>query len=231
MKTLGLLGGLSWQSTELYYRLLNQRVAEKLGGLHSAKLLIYSFDFDGIAALQHAENWPEAGAQMVKAALKLKAGGAEAIVICTNTMHMFAADIEAATGLPVMHIGDAVAHELAAQNITQAGILGTYFTMSMDFYADYYRTKHGITLIAPDEADKHRISTIIYNELCKGIASDDSRKHYITVMESLRQAGAQAIILGCTEICLLINAAHFPSLPILNSTKLHAEYAVDFALS
>jgi len=231
MKTLGLLGGMSWNSTELYYRWMNQSVAQQLGGLHSAQLLMYSFDFAEIAAQQKAENWAALGAQMIDGAQRLKAAGADALVICTNTMHLFAPKIEAATGLKVLHIGDAVARELTKQHITQAGILGTLYTMRMPFYADYYRAQHGIRLIAPSEGEQQIVSDIIYNELCRGAVQEPSRAQYLAVMAALQSQGAQAIILGCTEIGMLIEPQHFPALLILDSTRLHVEYAVAYALN
>lgn len=230
MKTLGLIGGMSWNSTELYYRLINQAVAREAGGLHSAKILLHSFDFAEIAALQKTEDWAGATARMVGAANILKQGGADAIVICTNTMHRMAPEIEGATRLPVLHIIDAIADRLRQQRVTKAGILGTYFTMTASFYADYFKARHGITLLAPDEAAKQEIHRVIYDELCQGQVKDSAREQYLSVIRKLDSEGAKAIILGCTEIGMLLTQSDYPALPLLDSTALHAEAAAHFAL-
>ncbi len=231
MKTLGLIGGMSWNSTELYYRLINQTIAREAGGLHSAKILLHSFDFAEIAALQKAEDWAGATKRMVEAALGLKRAGAEGIVICTNTMHRMAAEIEAATQLPLLHIIDVIAENLRQQGITKAGILGTYFTMTAPFYADYFKTRHGITLLAPDETTKQEIHRVIYDELCQGQVTDSARTYYLAAMRALESQGAEAIILGCTEIGMLLTQRDYSALPLLDSTALHAEAAAFFALS
>lgn len=221
---------MSWGSTELYYRRINHLVAKAKGGLHSAPLVVYSFDFAPIAELQKAEDWERATEQMVNAAKKLKLAGAEAIVICTNTMHRMAGDIAQQADLQVLHIIDAIAEEANKREITSAGILGTYFTMSAPFYRDYFEKNHQITLIAPDEQEKQDIHRIIYEELCRGEVRDTSRLRYIEIMRSLEARGAESIILGCTEIGLLLTQSDYPTLALLDSTELHAQYAASFVL-
>ncbi len=228
MKKLGLIGGMSWNSTELYYRAINQHVATTMGGLHSAELLLYSVDFAPIAALQATEDWAAATVKMVEAAQSLQRGGAEAIVICTNTMHRMATDIESATGLPVLHIADALAESMPG--IQNAGILGTYYTMSAPFYRDYFCAQHGISLIAPEEAEMREIHRVIYEELCHGQVKEAARHYYVEAVDALKAQGAQAIILGCTEIGMLLSQKDYMALPLLDSTTIHAHYAAEFAM-
>ncbi|GAF14749.1 aspartate racemase [Bacillus sp. JCM 19046] len=228
MKTIGLIGGLSWESSVSYYQYINEYVKKQFGGLHSAKCLLYSFDFQEIVNLQRAGNWTEATSKMVEAGQKLKAGGAELLVICTNTMHLMADDVEAETGLPVIHIVDALAESIKAQGMRTVGLLGTQFTMEKPFYRERME-KHGIELIVPEEADRKKVHDVIFNELCVGTTCPNSKQYYLSVVEQLADQGAEGVILGCTEIPLLINQSD-SILPLFDSTKLHAESAVSIAL-
>jgi aspartate racemase len=230
MKTLGLIGGMSWESTAIYYRLMNEMVRERLGGLHSAPLLVWSFDFAEIAALQADADWQAAEEKLIDAAQALKAAGAQALVICTNTMHKMADEVETATGLPVLHIADATATAIKRAKLDKVGLLATRFTMEQEFYKGRLTNRHGIEAMIPGEQERVDIHRIIYNELCKGIVSADSRKHYLDIIGGLKESGAQGIILGCTEIGLLIEQKHTP-LPVFDTTSLHAQAAVDWALS
>jgi aspartate racemase len=229
MKIIGLIGGMSWQSTAIYYRLINERIKERLGGLHSAQLLLWSFDFDEIATLQSSGNWAQAGERMLEAGNRLKAAGADALVICTNTMHKMAAIVEKGTALPLIHIADATASSIKANGLRKVGLLATRFTMEQDFYTGRLRELHHIETIIPDEERRAVIHHIIYDELCKGLIKDTSKKQYLAIIDELLQQGAQGIILGCTEIGMLIGQEDV-SVPIFDTTSLHAKAAVDFAL-
>ena len=229
MKTIGLIGGMSWESTAIYYRLINDMVKNRLGGLHSAQLLMWSFDFDDIAQLQAAANWDEATRRMVDAGNRLKKAGADALVICTNTMHKMATDVERETGLPLLHIADATARAIKVQNIQKVGLLATRFTMEQDFYKGRLLESHGINAIVPDEAGRSSVHQIIYDELCKGVVKPESKSRYLEIIADLIQQGAQGIILGCTEIGMLI-AQEDVSVSVFDTTSLHAAAAVDFAL-
>ncbi|MCA1293229.1 aspartate/glutamate racemase family protein [Paenibacillus sp. alder61] len=230
MKTIGLIGGMSWESSLLYYQIINQRVNEKLGGLHSAKSLMYSVDFDEIKSLQYQGKWDEATKLMMDAAQKLESGGADFIVICTNTMHKMANEVEEAVTIPLLHIADATAKEMVKDGRQKVALLGTAFTMEQDFYKGRLRDKFGLEVIVPGEADRRVIHDIIYQELCLGIINDESRQSYLSIIQELGRQGAEAIILGCTEITLLISQEHC-GIPLYDTTRLHAESAVDFALS
>lgn len=229
MKTIGLIGGMSWESTASYYRLLNQGVKAKLGGLHSAKICLYSVDFAEIEVLQRTHKWDEAAEILVDAARRLEAAGADYVLICTNTMHKLYADIQAAISLPVLHIVDATADQLKHAGVTKVGLLGTRFTMEEAFYKDRMQQNHGIEVLVPNPSQRNSIHEIIYQELCLGEINDASRILYLKVIQNLFDQGAQAIILGCTEIALLIKQEH-TSIPLYDTTAIHADYAVDMAL-
>ena len=229
MKTMGLIGGMSWESSLEYYRIVNETVKEKLGGLHSCKCLMYSVDFGVIEALQHQNKWDELTKLMIEAAQNLKHGGADFIVICTNTMHKMAPEIETATGLNVLHIADLTGAAISKDQIQKVGLLGTKFTMEGDFYKKRLKDNYDIEVIIPEDADRQIIHDIIYNELCLGIIKDDSRQKYIDIINKLCANGAEGIILGCTEIPLLIKQSDV-LIPVYDTTKIHAESAVDFAL-
>ena len=229
MKTIGLIGGMSWESSLEYYRIVNETVKEKLGGLHSCKCLMYSVDFGVIEALQHQNKWDELTKLMIEAAQNLKHGGADFIVICTNTMHKMAPEIEHATGLNVLHIADVTGAAISKDQIQKVGLLGTRFTMEGDFYKKRLKDNYDIEVIIPEDADRQIIHDIIYNELCLGIIKDDSRQRYIDIINKLCANGAEGIILGCTEIPLLIKQSDV-LIPVYDTTKIHAESAVEFAL-
>lgn len=229
MKTIGLIGGMSWESSLEYYRIINEAVKQRLGGLHSADCLMYSFDFAEIEALQMAGAWDEATARMIEAAQRLERGGADCIVICTNTMHKMADAVQAAVDLPLIHIADATAEAIKAQGIATVGLLGTSFTMEEDFYKGRLIDKHGLNVLVPDAAGRKMVNRVIYNELVLGDLRPESRAAYVDVIRDLHAQGAQGIILGCTEIGLLIKPEDSP-LPVFDTTVLHAQAAVSFAL-
>lgn len=229
MKTLGLIGGMSWESTVPYYRTINQTVKEQLGGLHSARLLLYSVDFAEIEKLQHAGDWDAAGAVLADAARSLKAGGAQLLVICTNTMHKVADAVEAASGLPLLHIADATGDAIRARSITRIGLLGTRFTMEQDFYRRRLIERHGLDVLVPEPDERDAVHRVIYDELCQGVIRDESRTQYRRVMDGLVARGAQGIILGCTEIGLLVGEGD-ASVPLFDTTALHARAAALAAL-
>lgn len=228
MKTLGLLGGMSWESTAIYYRLANELVRDRLGGLHSAKILLHSVDFAEIEALQFAGDWDAAGEILAAAAQALEEAGAELIVLCTNTMHLVAPAIEAAITVPFLHLADATADAVRSAGLTKVGLLGTIFTMEQDFYRDRLAA-HGLEVLVPAAADRQRISGIVYDELCLGIVTEESRAVYLDVIDRLIAAGAEGIILGCTEIEMLIDQSH-TDMPVFPTTRLHVHAAVDAAL-
>jgi aspartate racemase len=223
MQTIGLIGGMSWESTLPYYRLINETIRDALGGLHSAKVLLHSVDFHEIEILQHAGDWDAAGEAMAAAARSLQAGGADFIVLCTNTMHKVADAITAATPLPLLHIADGTADALAAAGITRVGLLGTRFTMEQDFYRKRLEAR-GFEVIVPEAGDRDDVHRIIYDELCQGAVRDDSRDTYRRIMAALADAGAKGIILGCTEISLLVDQRD-ASVPLFDTTALHARAA------
>ncbi|MDQ1119656.1 MULTISPECIES: aspartate/glutamate racemase family protein [Pseudoxanthomonas] len=223
MQTIGLIGGMSWESTLPYYRLINQTVREARGGLHSAKVLLYSVDFHEIEVLQHAGDWDAAGAAMADAARRLHAGGADFIVLCTNTMHKVADAITHATPLPLLHIADATAQALLDAGIDRVGLLGTRFTMEQDFYRKRLEAR-GLEVLVPPAPDRDDVHRIIYDELCQGVIDETSRSTYRQVMARLVEAGAQGIILGCTEISLLVGQDD-ATVPLFDTTTLHARAA------
>ncbi len=224
MHTIGLLGGMSWESTRTYYRLLNEGVRERLGGLHSAKLLMHSFDFAEIAAMQHAGEWDALGKKMGAAALSMETGGAEAIVICTNLMHKLAPYVEEATSIPLLHIADAVAAEMKAGGQKTAALLGAGYTMEEPFYANRL-AQHGLDVVVPEGDDFKMVHNSVYEELCQGKFTDETRANYLATIERLRARGAECVILGCTEIPLLIQQEH-TDLPLHDTTAIHANAAL-----
>ena len=231
MKVLGILGGMSWESSALYYKLLNQGVAARLGGLHSADLLLRSVDFSAIAALQQAGDWPGAAVLLGTAGADLKVAGAQGLLLATNTMHKVADEIEQRAGLPLIHIVDATAAALKAAGIERAGLLATAYTMEQDFYIGRMRRRHGIELLVPDAAARAEVHRVIFEELCRGQLRDESRSFYRRAVQALADDGAQAVILGCTEICLLLDPSDPGSaLPLFDSTALHAAAAVEWML-
>lgn len=230
MKTIGIIGGMSWESSALYYRALNEGVKRKLGGLHSAKIAMISLDFDEIAALQAAGDWARSAEILGAAGSRLKVAGADFLLIATNTMHIVATEVEAMAGLPVLHIADATGRRLKEHGISRVGLLGTAFTMEKDFYKGRLSSKHGLDLLVPEADDRADVHRIIYEELCKGSVKEQSRAIYLGVIERLVAAGAKAIILGCTEIGMLIEPQH-TSLPLYDTTAIHAEAAVELATS
>lgn len=230
MKTIGLLGGMSWESSLEYYRFINEAVRDRLGGLHSAQCLMFSFDFAQIEALQMAGDWDTAGRLLAEAAQNLERGGAECIVLCTNTMHKLARFIEEAVSIPLLHISDPTGQAIRAAGIDTIGLLGTRFTMEHDFYKGRLIEKFGLNVLTPDDTGRTIVHDIIYQELVLGDVRDESRTAYQQVMADLVSRGAQGIILGCTEIELLIKPEHSP-VPTFDTTYLHALAAVDWALS
>ncbi|MGE1156509.1 aspartate/glutamate racemase family protein [Pseudomonas kitaguniensis] len=228
MRTIGLIGGMSWESSAEYYRLINQRVRDQLGPLRSAQLLMYSVDFGPVEQAQHAGRWDDAALILEDAARRLEAGGADCVVLCTNTMHLVAPRIEAAVSIAFLHIADAAGAAAVARGTLTVGLLGTAFTMEQDFLTSRLAAQ-GLTVLVPDADERQAVHRIIYEELCVGVISDASRQVYQRVIASLAARGAQAIILGCTEIGLLIKPQH-SDLPLLDTTELHAQAAVAFAL-
>jgi len=229
VKTIGLIGGMSWESTVTYYRQINETIKERLGGLHSAKLVLYSVDFDEIEQFQHSGNWEAAGAVLAGAARSLEAAGAGFIVLCTNTMHKVAASIEASVDIPLLHIADPTANEIKRAGHTTLGLLGTRFTMEQDFYRDRLSSRHNLRVITPAPIDREIVHRIIYEELCLGDVKSESRAEYRRIMAVLASQGAQAIILGCTEISLLVSQQDSP-VPLFDTTAIHAMAAAEEAL-
>lgn len=229
MRTLGLLGGMSWESTLPYYRIVNERVRQRLGGLHSARLVLLSVDFAEVEALQRAGDWATAGALLADAARRLRAAGAEAVVLCTNTMHLVADAIEAAVDVPLLHIADATAQRMRAAGVERVALLGTRFTMEQAFYRDRLAGA-GFDVRVPDAAGRDDVHRIIYDELCRGVVDDASRARYRAIIARLVDEGAQGVILGCTEIGLLVAAGDAP-VPLFDTARIHAEASADWALA
>ena len=229
MKTIGLIGGMSWESSIEYYRIINETVKEKLGGLHSAKSLMVTVDFAEIEKLQHEDRWDEAAQILVKCAQDLERGGADCIVLCTNTMHKLADQIIANVNIPFLHIADATAEKIVAAGMKKIGLLGTRFTMEQDFYRDRLSRGHGIRVIVPAEDDRAIVHRIIYEELCLGKIIEASRAEYRRTMAQLVSQGAEAIILGCTEITLLVDQGD-ATVPLFDTTGIHARRAAEWAL-
>ena len=230
MKRIGLLGGMSWESTAEYYRLINQLVAEQLGGLHSADCLLRSVDFAEIETLQREGLWSEAGERLAREAQHLEAAGAELLVLCTNTMHKVAAEIEIAIKIPFVHIADTTAAAVRGDGLNRVGLLATGYTMEQDFYVGRLRMDHSLDVLVPERADRKIVHDVIYDELCRGVIKDASRDEYRRIIGTLVERGAQAVLLGCTEIDLLISAEDSP-VPVYDTTRLHAERAVTLALA
>lgn len=225
MKTIGLIGGMSWESSLEYYRIINEETKRRLGGLHSAKSLMYSVDFAEIEELQHKGDWETATHMMIDAAKHLENGGADFVLICTNTMHKMAKDVEKAIAIPLLHIADPTAEAIKAQGLTKVALLGTKYTMEQDFYKGRLIEKFGLDVITPNDTDRQTVHDIIYNELCLGEIKTQSKRQFVEIIKRLERDGAQGIILGCTEIGLLIKQADV-SLPVFDTTQLHAEAAV-----
>jgi aspartate racemase len=229
VKRIGLIGGMSWESSAEYYRLLNETVRERLGGLHSAECLLYSVDFAEVEAMQAEGRWDDAADRLVDAARALEAGGAELLVLCTNTMHKVAGAVEAAVSIPLLHLADTTAAAVRAAGLGTVGLLGTAFTMEQDFYRDRL-AGHGLTVLVPEEADRALVHRVIYDELCLGVVRDASRTAYQGVIGRLVEAGAEGVVLGCTEIELLVGPADSP-VPVFPTTRLHVLAAVTAALA
>jgi aspartate racemase len=225
---IGLIGGMSWESSAEYYRIINQEVRNRLGGVHSARSLMLSVDFGEIERLQHQGAWDELTTRMVDAATRLQRGGADFVLLCTNTMHLMADAVAAAIDIPLLHIADPTAERIKAAGFQKVGLLGTAFTMEQDFYRKRLE-RHGLTVVVPGAEDRQAVHRIIYDELCLGVVSDDSRERYRGVIARLVAAGAQGVILGCTEIELLISQADSP-VPVFSTTRLHVEAAVAASL-
>jgi aspartate racemase len=230
MKRIGLLGGMSWESSAEYYRLVNQATRDRLGGLHSADCLLRSVDFAEIEQMQRAGAWDRAGAALAAEAAALEAAGAELLVLCTNTMHKLAEEITAAIAIPFVHIADTTARAVHEHGLTTVGLLATAYTMEQDFYVGRLRDVHGLDVLVPDEQDRRIVHDVIYDELCVGVIADESREQYRRIIRSLAERGAEGILLGCTEIDLLIGPADAP-VPVFDTTSLHAQQAVELALA
>ncbi|TRX35351.1 aspartate/glutamate racemase family protein [Flavobacterium sp. ZT3R18] len=229
MKTIGLIGGMSWESSAVYYKILNQKVNESLGGVHSCKCIMISVDFDEIAKLQHEGNWDKLGEIMIDSAKKLEKAGADFIVLCTNTMHKLSERIEENVNIPLLHIADVTAEVIKESKINKVGLLGTKFTMEQEFIKDRLINKHSIETIIPNEQQRNAIHNIIYNELVKGIINEESRKVYLEIINDLKGKGAEGIVLGCTEIMLLVNKHNTESI-MFDTTEIHALKAIEFAI-
>lgn len=229
MKTIGLLGGMSWESTQDYYRLINEEVRSHLGGLHSAKLVMLSVDFHEVEALMRAEAWDRVGDFLVERAKRVEAAGADFLLLCTNTMHKLADRLEGSLSIPLLHIADAAAQSVKERGMRKVALLGTRFTMEQDFYSGRLKEKHGLEVIIPDAADRELVDRVIFDELCRGVVRQESREAYMAIIERLHARGAEGLIEGCTEIPMLIDQQH-STLPIFDTTAIHAEAAVRLSL-
>lgn len=230
MKTIGLLGGMSWESTATYYQLINQGIKQALGGSHSAKIAMYSVDFQEIETLQHRGDWDATAEILIDGAKRLEAAGAECLVICTNTMHKVAHAIQDAISIPILHIADATGIKLVDDSVTTVGLLGTSFTMEQAFYKDHIAKNFGLNVTVPEEDDRAIVHRVIYEELCNGKIQPESKAEYLRIINALAKQGAEAVILGCTEIGLLVNQKD-TSVTLIDTVSVHAQRAVDFALS
>lgn len=230
MKTIGLIGGMSWESSIEYYRILNETVRDQLGGLHSARCIMTSLDFAEVEKMQQEENWEAASKLLISAARSLEKGGAECVLLCTNTMHKIAGSIQANVQVPFFHIADATAQSIHAQNIKTVGLLGTRFTMEEDFYRGRLEDQHHLRVIVPEQEEREIIHRVIYNELCLGRTLNESQEYFRAVIKNLVKKGAQGIILGCTEIGMLVKSEDSP-VPLFDTTVIHAQYAVSWALT
>lgn len=229
MKTIGLVGGMSWESSLEYYRIINEAVKEKLGGFHSAKCIMYSVDFEEIEKLQHQGKWDEATNLMIDAARRVEKGGADFVVICTNTMHKMADDVQESINISLLHIADVTAEEIIKRGLKKVGLLGTRFTMEEDFYKGRLLEKHGLEIIIPNEEERQTIHSILYSELVMGEIKRISKETFQTIIQNLEARGAEGVILGCTEIPLLVKQEDY-EIPLFDTTTIHARAAVDFAL-
>ncbi len=229
MKTIGLIGGMSWESTVGYYQAINRGVKERLGGLHSAQIVLHSVDFDPIEKLQHKGDWQGASEILCDAARSVEAGGADCVLICTNTMHKVATEVEQSVGIPLLHIADATAEVLVRDGIKKVGLLGTAFTMEQAFYKERLTRQYGLEVVVPDEAGRRQVHDIIYSELCLGEIKSSSRDVYLRILAELVEEGAEAVILGCTEIGMLVSQ-EYTDTPLYDTTAIHAAKAVDWAL-
>ncbi|MFG6175644.1 aspartate/glutamate racemase family protein [Halomonas sp. THAF12] len=230
MKTIGVLGGMSWESTQSYYRALNEGVKRELGGFHSAKVALYSVDFAEIEALQQQDRWDVAGERLAEAARRVQAAGADLLLIATNTMHKVAPQVEAAIEIPLLHIADATAERLRQDGIRRVGLLGTRFTMEQAFYKDRLTERFGIEVLVPEAEQRERLHRVIFDELCQGCIEPASKAAFLEIIADLHARGAEAVILGCTEIALLVGQADTP-VPLYDTTALHADAAVVAALA
>jgi len=230
MKTIGLIGGMSWESSLEYYRILNETVKERLGGLHSAKAMMYSVDFEEIEKLQHKGDWKKLTEIMIDAAQRVEKGGADLLVICTNTMHKMADDVQKNISIPLLHIADATAGAVKKKGLKKTALLGTKFTMEGDFYKKRLKEKYTIETIIPDDGERQEIHDVLYNELCLGIIKQTSKERYLEIINNLVSRGAEGIILGCTEIPMLIKQEDV-EVPVFDTTEIHAKAAVEFAIS
>jgi aspartate racemase len=230
MRTIGLLGGMSWESTVHYYRLINEAVRARLGGLHSAQTLLYSVDFAPLEQMQKEARWDEAGRTLADAAQRLERGGADFVVLCTNTMHKVIGAIEAAVQIPVLHIADATGDAVRARGVRKVGLLGTRFTMEEPFYRERLTSRFGLEVLTPGEADRARVHSVIYEELCFGVTREPSREDFRRIAAAMADAGAEGIILGCTEIMMLLGPDDV-RVPVFDTTAIHAHAAVDRALA
>ncbi len=229
MKTIGLMGGMSWESTVGYYRAINQGVKSALGGLHSGQIVMHSVDFEPIKQLQHKDDWAGTATILASAAQSIQAAGADFLVICTNTMHIVAPEIEAAIQIPILHIADATAEVLLADGVGTVGLLGTAFTMEKDFYKGRLADKFGLKVVTPNAVDRKVVHDVIYQELCLGSFQESSRREYVRIIDNLAQQGAQAVILGCTEIGMLVKQSD-TEVMLCDTTAIHAAKAVEYAL-
>jgi aspartate racemase len=229
VKIIGLIGGMSWESTIPYYRQINETVKQRLGGLHSAKLILYSVDFHDVERMLRDSDWVGLGDSLANAARTLESAGADGLVLCTNTMHRVASVIESAVGIPLLHIADATADEIKRAGFARVGLIGTRVTMEADFYRDRLTMRHGLRVLVPNGQDRELLNQVIFEELCLGKLLDDSRAEFRRIMRELAANGAQAIILGCTEISMLV-AQSDTSVPLFDTTNIHARKAADWAL-
>jgi aspartate racemase len=230
MKTIGLIGGMSWESSAEYYRIINQTVQERLGGLHSAQCILFSFDFQEIEHLQHQGAWEQLTELMIRAAQRLEGADAELLIICTNTMHKMAEEVQSSVSIPLVHIADATAKAVIEKGLDKVALLGTRFTMEEDFYKKRLREKYELEVIIPSESNREVIDNVIYTELCRGILHQSSREQFKAIIEKLASNGAQGVILGCTEIPLLIGQRD-AEIPLFDTTRIHAQAAVEMALA
>lgn len=230
MKRIGLLGGMSWESTAIYYRLINEDVRARLGGLHSADCIVRSLDFEVVEELQRNGRWAEAGSLLAAEARGLVDGGAGVVALCTNTMHKVADEVAAAIDVPLVHIADATASAVRGAGLSTVGLLATAYTMEQDFYVGRLRERHGLSVLVPDAEDRALVHAVIYDELCAGVVDDGSRREYRRVMDGLAERGAEAIVLGCTEIGMLVGDDD-AAVPLFDSTRVHAQHVVDLALA